>query len=24
MDAKGADVEMPSGSHLRFYRKPGR
>ena len=22
IDADGADVEMPSGSHLRFYRRP--
>ena len=24
IDADGADVEMPSGSHLRFYRSPGQ
>ena len=24
IDANGADVEMPSGSHLRFYRRRGQ
>ena len=24
MDVNGADVQMPSGSHLRFYRTPGQ
>ena len=24
IDADGADVEMPSGSRLRFYRRPGQ
>ena len=24
VDMAGADIEMPSGSHLRFYRKPGK
>jgi hypothetical protein len=24
MDAKGAEVQMPSGAHLRFYRRSGQ
>jgi hypothetical protein len=24
VDMAGADIEMPSGSHLRFYGKPGK